>query len=285
MDLGYLMVAVTLRKAMSRFCSRVKVDVLGSYIDALSWEDALHRIEEWARLSESHYVCACNVHSIVSATLDDEFKSAINAADMNVPDGMPVAWSLRRFGFSAQQRIDGPELMWRLCENAATVGKRVFFYGSSAGVLARLNTRLTTLIPTLQIAGMHAPPYRLLTKEEDEAVVELINASGAELVFVGMGCPKQEIWMAQHRGKLRGVMIGVGAAFDYHAGTLSRAPYWMQRRGLEWLYRLLKEPKRLWRRYLITNSVFVYLIARRLYRPHKSSSLQYPVGRTDEHHL
>jgi len=284
MNHSYVM-AQLLEDAVSEFSTRAKVDVLGSYIDPLSWDDAVHRIAAWGRLGESNYVCACNVHSIVSATLDGEFRSAINGADMNVPDGMPVVWCLRKFGFLAQQRIDGPELMWRLCENAAAVGQRVFLYGSSAGVLARLNTRLTTLLPTLKIAGMHAPPYRLLTKEEDEAVIELINASGAELVFVGMGCPKQEIWMAQHRGKLGGVMIGVGAAFDYHAGTLSRAPYWMQRRGLEWLYRLLKEPKRLWRRYLITNSVFVYLIARRLYRPYKSSSLQYPVGRTDEHHL
>jgi len=217
--------------------------------------------------------------------LDGEFKSAINAADMALPDGMPVAWSLRRFGFSAQERIDGPELMWRLCENAAAHGQKVFFYGSSARILARLDARLTSLIPTLQIAGMHAPPYRPLTKAEDEAVIQLINASGAELVFVGLGCPKQEIWMAEHQGKIRGVMIGVGAGFDYHAGTLSRAPYWMQRSGLEWLYRLLKEPKRLWRRYLITNSIFVYLMARRLYRPHKSASLQYPVGHTDPDHF
>jgi N-acetylglucosaminyldiphosphoundecaprenol N-acetyl-beta-D-mannosaminyltransferase len=255
-----------------RFCTRVKVRVLDSYVDALSWDEAVQRINRWARPSESRYVCACNVHSVVNASLDPAFRSVINGADMAIPDGMPIAWSLRKLGFAAQQRIDGPNLMWRLCERAAATGQRVFFYGSSPYVLARLNATLNALLPALQIAGMHAPPYRPQMTQEDEATIELINASGAALVFVGLGCPKQEIWMAQHRGKICGVMIGVGAGFDYHAGTLERAPCWMQDGGLEWLFRLSREPRRLWRRYLGTNSIFLLLIAKQLFKTRKRHS-------------
>jgi N-acetylglucosaminyldiphosphoundecaprenol N-acetyl-beta-D-mannosaminyltransferase len=242
---------------------------LGSAIDALSWEDALARITDWATECQSRYVCACNAHSVVTASLDPAFREVINGADMAVPDGMPIAWSLNKLGFPRQPRISGPDLMWRLCENAAAQGLAVFLYGSSPRTLTKLKANLSSRIPALQIVGANSPPYRSLSEAEDEAVVELINGSGAAIVLIGLGCPKQERWMAMHRGRINAVMVGVGAAFDYHAGTLQRAPPWMQRKGLEWLYRLLKEPRRLWRRYLKTNTIFLLRIVRQFHKEHR----------------
>jgi N-acetylglucosaminyldiphosphoundecaprenol N-acetyl-beta-D-mannosaminyltransferase len=248
--------------------TRTTVGVLGSAIDALSWQDALDRIAVWAERSESRYVCACNAHSLVTASQDPGFREVINAADMAVPDGMPIAWSLSRLGFPAQERISGPDLMLRLCEHAAALGLPVFLFGSSPATLQRLRANLLATMPDLCIAGTHSPPFRPQSAAEDEEMIELINASGAAIVFIGLGCPKQERWMAQHRGKVRAVMVGVGAAFDFHAGIVQRAPAWMQSRGLEWLYRLLKEPRRLWRRYLTTNTLFVLRIARQFLMEH-----------------
>jgi len=249
--------------------TRTTVGVLGSAIDALSWEDALARITDWATECQSRYVCACNAHSVVTASLDPAFREFINGADMAVPDGMPIAWSLTKLGFPRQPRISGPDLMWRLCENAAARGLSVFLYGSSPRTLTKLKANLSSRIPALQIVGTNSPPYRSLSEAEDEAIVELINGSGAAIVLIGLGCPKQERWMALHRGRINAVMVGVGAAFDYHAGTLQRAPPWMQRQGLEWLYRLMKEPRRLWRRYLKTNTIFLLRIARQFHKEHR----------------
>ena len=257
---------------------RTTVGVLGSAIDALSWEDALTRITLWAARGESRYVCACNAHSLVTADIDPSFRDVINNADMALADGMPIAWSLGKLGFPEQERISGPDLMWRLCERTAACGLKVFLYGSMPRTLSRLQTNLKAHFPRLQIVGAASPPYRLQSEEEDRAAIELINASGAAIVFIGLGCPKQERWMAQHRGAIRAVMIGVGAAFDYHAGTLKRAPFWMQRRGLEWLYRLLREPKRLWRRYLKTNTVFMLRITEQFIREHKRAVEHVPVS-------
>jgi len=249
--------------------TRTTVGVLGSAIDALSWQDALERITLWAAACESRYVCACNAHSLVTASLDPAFREIINGADMAVPDGMPIAWSLCKMGFPLQERINGPDLMLRVCEGAAGRDLSVFFYGSSPRTLAKLQANLRASLPELKIVGTHSPPYRPQSEAEDAAAVELINGSGAAIVFISLGCPKQERWMAQHRGKVHAVMVGVGAAFDYHAGTLRRAPTWMQDSGLEWLYRLMKEPRRLWRRYLTTNTIFLLSIARQFLREHR----------------
>jgi len=239
--------------------TRTTVGVLGSAIDALSWQDALDRIAVWAERSESRYVCACNAHSLVTASQDPGFREVINAADMAVPDGMPIAWSLAHLGFPAQERISGPDLMLRLCEHAAALGLPVFLFGSSPSTLQRLTENLLATLPDLRIAGSHSPPFRQQSAAEDEEMIELINASGAAIVFIGLGCPKQEIWMAEHRGKANAVMLGVGAAFDFHAGLKPQAPAWMQRIGLEWLFRLLTEPRRLWKRYLYHNPRFLVL--------------------------
>jgi N-acetylglucosaminyldiphosphoundecaprenol N-acetyl-beta-D-mannosaminyltransferase len=238
--------------------------VLGSFIDACSWQTSLQTMLRWGANRESRYICICNVHSVITARQDPAFGKALEEADMSTPDGMPVTWMLRHIGFPGQQRINGPDLMWRFCALAEQRDVPVFFYGNTEPTLAALRARLLLAFPRLQIAGAYSPPFRPLTTAEDEEIVMRINASGAQVVFVSLGCPKQELWMAEHRGRVDAVMVGVGAAFDYHAGTLKRAPLWMQQRGLEWLYRLCAEPRRLWKRYFVTNSLFVLGAARQL---------------------
>jgi N-acetylglucosaminyldiphosphoundecaprenol N-acetyl-beta-D-mannosaminyltransferase len=171
---------------------------------------------------------------------------------------------LRRLGHPDQQRISGPDLMMALCEQAAALGQPVALLGSTPQTLDKLRAALLRCWPGLRVAESIAPPFRPLTAEEDEAMVQRLNGSGAGLVFVGLGCPKQELWMAAHRGRVNAVMLGVGAAFDFHAGNIARAPMWMQRNGLEWLHRLFSEPGRLWQRYLVTNSAFVIGAVRQL---------------------
>lgn len=253
--------------------TRHSYDVLGTSIDALGWDDALDQIRDWAGLRLSRYVCICNVHSVVSARQDKAFAAVLAKADMATPDGAPVAWMLRRFGAVAQQRINGPDLMWRYCAQAATRDESIYLYGGSEETLKLLRLRLLAEFPGLHIAGHYSPPYRALTREEDEAIIQDINASGAGTVWVSLGCPKQEQWMAAHRGRIHAVMIGVGAAFDYHAGTLQRAPLWMQKRGLEWFYRLWQEPRRLWRRYVFTNTRFMLAAAVTLLRGRKPQAM------------
>lgn len=221
------------------------------------------RLLGWARARESRYVTICNVHVVVSASQDSDYRDIINGSDMATPDGAPVAWMLRRQGFSGQPRISGPDVMWTLCERAAGEGLPIYCYGSTEATLTLLEARLWAAFPALRVR-MESPPFRALTAEEDAAAVECINNSNAGIVFVGLGCPKQERWMAEHRGRINAVMIGVGAAFDFHAGTVQRAPAWMRDYGLEWLHRLLSEPGRLWKRYLVTNTLFILGAARQL---------------------
>ena len=237
--------------------------VLGSKIDVTSWVGALDRLLGWAHGHESRYVTICNVHVVVSASRDAAYRTIINGSDMATPDGAPVAWMLRRQGFSNQSRISGPDVMWALCKRAAQENLPIYCYGSTDATLGLLEARLRVAFPGLQIT-MESPPFRALTVEEDAAAVARINASGAGIVFVGLGCPKQERWMAEHRGRVNAVMIGVGAAFDFHAGTVQRAPAWMRDNGLEWLHRLASEPGRLWKRYLVTNTLFILGAARQL---------------------
>ena len=246
--------------------------VLGARIDAMSWDDAMDRLLGWAHAHESRYVTICNVHVVVSASRDAAYREVINTSDMATPDGAPVAWMLRRQGFTTQRRISGPDLMWALCKREAIENMPVYFYGSTESTLALLEQRLREAFPRLKMV-MESPPFRALTAEEDASAVDKINTSGAGFVFVGLGCPKQERWMAEHRGRdaldasplrVKAVMIGVGAAFDFHAGTVQRAPAWMCDNGLEWLHRLASEPGRLWKRYLVTNTLFILGAARQL---------------------
>lgn len=242
------------------------VALLGTRIDALSWEQALGRILRWAREKQSRMVCLCNVHVVVSARNDAALGRALQLADMSTPDGAPVAWLMRKIGWPEQQRMSGPDLMWHLMAEAERLQLAVFLLGSTETTLARLTQRLQLVFPDLQIAGMLSPPFRRLSASEDAQMVEIINNSGARLLFVGLGCPKQEIWMAAQRDRVQAVMLGVGAAFDYHAGVLRRAPQSWQRLGLEWLYRLCREPSRLMKRYLITNSLFLLALPGELWR-------------------
>ncbi|MBI4756207.1 MAG: WecB/TagA/CpsF family glycosyltransferase [Betaproteobacteria bacterium] len=231
--------------------------ILSSHIDAITWDEAVDRLQALGQARRSSYVCICNVHSVVTAWQDPAFRRVLNEAEMATPDGAPVAWALRILGFAGQQRINGPDLMWRFCGEAARDGTGIFLYGSTEGTLARLRARLEAEFPGLRVSGTYSPPFRKLSAEEDAQVVEMINRSGAGVVFVGLGCPKQETWMADHYGQVRAVMVGVGAAFDYFAGTVQRAPIWMQRGGMEWIHRLASEPRRLWKRYLVTNTLFL----------------------------
>ncbi|MFL9710290.1 WecB/TagA/CpsF family glycosyltransferase [Methylobacillus sp. Pita1] len=237
---------------------RKTVKVLAADIDVITWQQAISRISSWATIHQSAYVCICNVHSVVSVTQSREFEDIVNQADMATPDGAPVAWMIRKQGYGHQERINGPDLMWKYCAHAEATSESIFLYGGTQTTLDILKEKLAQHFPQLNIVGMYSPPFRPLSAEEDQSIISQINKSGAGTVWVSLGCPKQEKWMAEHKGKINAVMIGVGAAFDYHAGTILRAPLWMQRNGLEWLHRLCSEPRRLWKRYLVTNSLFVF---------------------------
>ena len=236
---------------------RPRADVLGSPIDVIDWANALRVISGWATRRESRYICICNAHSVVTAAQDPSFNAVLAGADMATPDGSPVAWLMRRTGHPTQERINGPDLMEKFCAQAAIDGTPIHLLGSTPETLAALQMKLRARWPALVIAGVLSPPFRTLSAEEDAELVRTVNAARPGVVFVSLGCPKQERWMAAHRGRIDAVMIGVGAAFDFHAGTITRAPDWMRRNGLEWLHRLISEPRRLWRRYLVTNTAFI----------------------------
>jgi N-acetylglucosaminyldiphosphoundecaprenol N-acetyl-beta-D-mannosaminyltransferase len=247
--------------------TRVREDVLGCRVDAVGWDHAVQTALAWARARESRYVCHCNVHAVVTARGDARLHRALNDADLVTPDGMPVAWWLRGLGHARQPRVDGPDMMWRLCAAAARRGTKVYLYGGTVGTLARLRRRLVAAFSNLEIVGTESPPLMTNSALADARAADRINRSGAQLVFVGLGCPKQEYWMRLNRGRVRAVMLGVGAAFDYHAGDVARAPPWLRRAGFEWFYRMVADPRRLWRRYAVTNSLFVlYTAASLLHR-------------------
>lgn len=236
---------------------RTQHPVLGVPVDVLDWSCAVARICDWAERRESRYVSICDAHSIVRASRDPTHGRHIAGADMVTPDGWPVAWMLRRVGYPAQQRINGPDLMERLLVAAEDRGLGVYVYGTTVPTLDALAAALRTSYPRLKIVGLHSPPFRPLDAVEDAADVERINASGAHLVMTGLGCPKEDRWMFEHRGRIQAVMLGIGAGIDFHAGTVARAPVWMREHGLEWLFRLSQEPGRLWQRYLVNNTLFV----------------------------
>lgn len=240
-----------------------RVDVLGVGISAISLDSAVNEIVRWINDGERHYVCVTNVHTVMECQRDEELRRIHNASGLTTPDGMPIVWCLRRAGALGVTRVYGPDLTLALSKPLAESGRSVFLYGTTPRTLELLSARLTSQFPGLRIAGSYAPPFRPLTPAEDADVVRLINDSGADVVWVGLGAVKQEYWMATHRASLQAAaLIGVGAAFDFHAGVVKQAPLWMQRHGLEWVYRLGREPRRLWRRYLRTNPAFVAGILR-----------------------
>ena len=246
----------------------VKKSVLGIGVSVTSYGEVLRTCAQWVeeRRTGSHlhrparYAAILNVHSLMTGVLDSSFRAVLNGADLGTSDGMPLVWAVRWLGARGQMRVYGPDLMLALCGQAARLGHRIFLYGGREETLERLCEVLAARFPSLAIAGSYSPPFRRLTPEEDAACVQRIRASDADLVFVGIGAPKQERWMAEHKDQLPGVvMLGVGAAFDFHCGRVRQAPGWMQQSGLEWLFRLYMEPTRLWRRYVLLNPLFVIL--------------------------
>lgn len=243
---------------------RVVSSVIGSPIDVLDEAGGLRQIAIWAAKGDSRTVYLCNAHSVVTARRDPAFAKVIREADMALADGTPVAWLLRWQGVSGQRRVYGPDLMWAYCAQAAARGESIYLLGASPATLQALQENLIAAFPGLLIAGACSPPFRPLTQEEDAAIIATINASGARTLWVSLGCPKQEQWIAAHRGRIQAVMLGVGAAFDFHAGTTKQAPAWMRNNGMEWLHRLWTEPRRLWKRYLVANSLFLFYAGRQL---------------------
>jgi N-acetylglucosaminyldiphosphoundecaprenol N-acetyl-beta-D-mannosaminyltransferase len=232
------------------------INALGLRIAATDYDGAIAAMAGFIGDGRSHYVCLSNVHTVVESHFDGELKAAINAADLALPDGMPLVWLVRRAGHALEERVYGPDLMLRFCAATQDRGYRHFFYGGAEGVAAELAQRLKGLFPEMKIAGALSPPFRPLSASEEAQLALMVN-DRVDVMWVGLGCPKQEKWMHTHRHLRLGAMVGVGAAFDFHTGRVSQAPRWMQRSGLEWLYRLTREPQRLWRRYLVFNSLFV----------------------------
>lgn len=233
--------------------------ILGMRVDPTSYKEATQKIIGWAHNAESRYVCVANVHMVMEAYDAPDFREVVNQSDLVTPDGVPLVWALRKMGCADQQRVYGPELTLRVAEAASKNNIPVGFYGGAPQTLELLVKNLQIKYSDLRVVYQYSPPFHPLTEEEDQRIVEAINTSGARLLFVGLGCPKQERWMGEHHRKLQAVLLGVGAAFDFAAGLKRQAPAWMQRNGLEWLFRLVQEPQRLWRRYLIQNPRFVVL--------------------------
>lgn len=254
--------------------SPARFPVIGTEIAAFSFEEALGLLLSAPADGRRLHVHFCTVHSVVSAADDEGLRAAFNAPDsIASPDGVPLVWVGRARGRSVE-RVCGPDLMPALIDRARALGARHFFYGGAPGVAERLAERLAETYPGLEVAGTHSPPFRPLTPEEDAAEIEMINAARPDYVWIGLGAPKQDLWAARQRSALDApVLLAVGAAFDFHSGGLRRAPAWMQRTGTEWLFRLLAEPRRLFRRYAVTNTRFAYLLlretvsGRRLRRP------------------
>jgi len=235
------------------------IPLIGTSIDRTSYVTAVKLVMDWSCKLESRYICFANVHMLMEAYDSDQFRNIVNNADLVTPDGVPLVWMMQFRGQRDQQRVYGPTLMLHILEMAAQNGVSVGFYGGTPDVLDALVKRMQASYQGLNVSFSCSPPFGEMSPEEDEAVVEQINQSGARILFIGLGCPKQEIWMAEHRGKVNAVMLGVGAAFDFHAGVKPQAPAWMQRAGLEWVFRLFTEPRRLWKRYLYHNPRFVIL--------------------------
>jgi N-acetylglucosaminyldiphosphoundecaprenol N-acetyl-beta-D-mannosaminyltransferase len=243
---------------------------LGTKVHATNYQNATEQIIEWALHEESRSVCVANVHTVMEAYDQRDFQRVINGADLVTPDGMPLVWSLKLEGVKDASRVYGPDLTPWVLKEAEQRAVPVGFYGGSGFVLDSLLKRVRREYPRLPVVFAQSPPFRPLTLEEDRNVVNAMRRSGARILFVGLGCPKQERWMAEHRGRIHAVMIGVGAAFDFLAGSKRQSPRWMQTAGLEWLFRFATEPRRLWKRYMKHNPRFVVLmgvqLAARLFR-------------------
>ena len=233
--------------------------VVGFPISTLSFEAHLDTLMRWAQRHLSKVVCVCNVHMLMEGNWQADFAEVLTDADLLTPDGMPLAWMTSLMNRQRQDRVAGMELMQGLCERSQTEKIGIFFLGSTPEMLSKIEQKLGQDYPSLRVAGMVSPPFRALSAKEEKAIVEEINASGAGLVFVSLGCPKQEHWMHRHRGQVQATMVGLGGAFSVYAGEKQWAPAWVRKYGLEWCYRLMQEPRRLWKRYASTIPPFLWL--------------------------
>jgi len=239
----------------------IKKDLFGVSVSPTNYEQALDSIMQAAAQGRGGVATFLAVHGIVSAATNDEYRQSVNRCQIVAPDGQPVRWAINYFhDANLQDRVYGPEMMRRVCQRCAEEGQSIFLCGSTTPVLALLASRLREMFPDLKLAGVYSPPFRPMTPYENDELCARINGSGASIVFVGLGVPRQEAFADANRDKIRAVQLCVGAAFDFHAGNKKTAPAFMQRHGLEWLYRLSQEPGRLWKRYLITNSIFIGLV-------------------------
>lgn len=240
-----------------------KLDVLGIGISAVSMATAVETIADWVTLGRKAYVAVAAVHSVVDAQDDAVVKTIMQQADLCVPDGVPLVWLLRKAGFGNVTRVFGPDLMLALCARLSATGARMFYYGGAEGVAEELGAEMERRYPGLITAGTYTPPFRPLTMDEEIEVACLIEAARPDVLWVGLSSPKQERWMGAFRARLSvPVMLGVGAAFDYNTGRIKRAPRWMQKTALEWLYRVAQDPRRLWRRYARNNPLFLFYLLR-----------------------
>jgi N-acetylglucosaminyldiphosphoundecaprenol N-acetyl-beta-D-mannosaminyltransferase len=233
--------------------------ILGMRVHATTYADAVQRIASWARARESKYVCEAPIHMVMESYDSPEYRDVINGADLVTPGGMPIVWMMRLLGVHGQPRVYGPAMTLEVCEYAALQGLKVGFYGGTEKSLPAMVSELKRKYSGLDVVYSYSPPFRKLTPQEDARVREDIATSKAQILFVGLGCPKQERWMAEHRPGVRAVMLGVGAAFDFISREKRQAPLWMQSIGMEWLFRLCSEPRRLWFRYCWHNPRFVAL--------------------------
>ncbi|MDY0121160.1 MAG: WecB/TagA/CpsF family glycosyltransferase [Sulfurimonas sp.] len=236
-----------------------KRKIIDTLINTGKYETFINRIRQLALKKSSSYVCVSNVHMVVEAHNDESFKKVVNCADMVTPDGMPLAKAMKLLYRIEQDRVAGMDLMPDLLKISEEKDLSIFMYGSTDETLGQVITNARAEFPSLRLYS-YSPPFRALSDAEKENVVQMINAANPHFVFVALGCPKQEKWMAEHKGKIHSCMIGLGGALEVYAGIKKRAPMWMQKASLEWLYRLAQDPKRLWKRYLITNTLFILLL-------------------------
>jgi len=235
-----------------------RVNILGVGVMPLNLDQAIATLLKWREDGRREYVCCTSVHGIVEAQRDPEVRNALNRAGLTTEDGMPLVWWCRAAGYKSARRVCGPDLFPAMCAIGARQGHRHYFYGGSPEVVEKLVAELSTRYPGLVVAGYKSPPFRALSPEETDADIKAINETRPDYVWIGLGMPKQEKWMAEHVGKVEAAaLLGVGAAFDFLAGVKPRAPVWMQRSGVEWIFRLMSEPRRLAHRYLVFNSIFV----------------------------
>ena len=232
--------------------------IMGVNVAAINMQWLIHYTQKNIKKLSGDYMCVSNVHTTVMAYEDAYYKSVQNNGIMAIPDGGPLASVGRKHGYKNMHRTTGPSYLENVLKLSQKKGYRHFFYGSSEKTLSRLKAVIEDKYPGAIICGMISPPFRELTMEEDQEFTQRINDANADFIWIGLGAPKQEIWMAEHQGKVKGFMVGVGAGFDYLAGNIKRAPKWMQEHNLEWLFRLVQEPKRLFKRYLVTNTKFIW---------------------------